>query len=228
MNTSVIIPVYNEADIIGETIRKVRCRGGNDVKEIIVVDGGSGDSTLREAGKWGAKILQAPQKGRAAQMNYGAEHAAGGVLYFLHADTHPPPHFTSAVIRAVEAGYDAGCFRLAFDEDHWLLNAYAWFTRFDINMFRFGDQSLFITHAAFSQLNGFREDHMVMEDQEMVRRIKRSFSFVLMEDEVTTAARKYQSVGVVKLQLVFGLILTLYYLGVGQHELVSIYKRFIQ
>lgn len=39
----------------------------------------------------------------------------------------------------------SGCFRLPFDYEHWFLKTNCWFTRFDVNEVRFGDQSLFIT-----------------------------------------------------------------------------------
>lgn len=228
MNISVIIPTYNEADFIGETIGKARSYGGDDVLEIVVVDGGSGDTTLKEARKAGAKTIVSPQKGRAAQMNAGAEHAGGSLLYFLHADSHPPPRYAPEILQAVDAGSDAGCFRLSFDDRHWLLAFYAWFTRFDIDLFRFGDQSLFMTRAAFSEIGGFREDHMVMEDQEIVRRVKRSFTFRVLDDTVTTSARKYREMGILKLQMVFFFIWSLYYLGVEQDQLVSVYNRLIR
>lgn len=228
MKLSVIIPAYNEADIITETVEKVRSRGGNDIAEVIVVDGGSTDKTLSRARKTGAKVLQSPQKGRAAQMNYGAAHAKTDLLYFLHADSYPPPHFTRAIKQALDKDFDAGCFRLQFDDTHWLLRLYAWFTRFDINAFRFGDQSLFVRHTVFSGIGGFREDHIVMEDQEIVRRIKRSFSFRILDGAVTTSARTYREIGIVRLQMIFFLIFSLYYLGVEQEYLVSVYNRLIQ
>ncbi len=227
MNISVIIPTYNEADVIGETIGKARSYGGDDVSEIIVVDGGSSDATLKEARQAGATTIESPQKGRAAQMNAGAGHAGCDLLYFLHADSHPPPRYAAEILQAVEAGRDAGCFRLSFDDRHWLLRFYAWFTRFDIDLFRFGDQSLFMTRTAFFEIGGFREDHIVMEDQEIVRRVKRSFSFDILDAAVTTSARKYREVGIIRLQLVFGLIWSLYYLGIEQEQLVSVYHRFM-
>ncbi|SHG26151.1 transferase 2, rSAM/selenodomain-associated [Fodinibius roseus] len=227
MNISVIIPTYNEAEIIGETIGKVRSHGGDAIVEIIVVDGGSDDATVQEARRAGATTIKSPRKGRAAQMNTGAGHARGNLLYFLHADSHPPPCYATNILQAVDAGSDAGCFRLSFDDRHWLLRFYAWFTRFDIDLFRFGDQSLFMTRTAFSGIGGFREDHRVMEDQEIVRRVKRSFSFEVLDDVVTTSARKYRDVGIIRLQLVFGLIVCLYYLGMEQQKLVSVYHRFI-
>lgn len=38
-------------------------------------------------------IIQSNIKGRAAQMNMGAEMAKGEILYFVHADTRPPLSF---------------------------------------------------------------------------------------------------------------------------------------
>jgi len=221
MSISVIIPTYNEAGYIAETIEKI---SANSVQEILVVDGGSGDKTLSKARTAGAKTLKCPQKGRAVQMNYGARHARGKILYFLHADTHPPSRFATCINRAIADGYDAGCFQLSFDDDHFLLQFYSWFTRFDIDAFRFGDQSLFVDRNVFSDLRGFQEDHMMMEGQDMVRRIKNSYSFVLLDDTVTTSARKYRRQGIVKLQLVFFLIFCLHYLGISQQNLVYIYN----
>lgn len=228
MSISVVIPTYNEEATIAGTIRSVRDNSGEAVTEILVVDAGSSDATVREAQKAGATVLQSPRKGRAAQMNYGARHTRGEVLYFLHADSHPPKDFDRAILDAIQSGRDAGCFRLSFDDSHKLLKYYAWFSRFNITAFRFGDQSLFIRRNVFLQVGGFREDHIVMEDQEIVRRIKKSHAFTVLSKVVTTSARKYREVGVLKLQTIFFLIFSLYYLGVDQQKLASLYNRWIQ
>lgn len=227
MSISVIIPTFNEADTIAETIEKVRQHSNDYIQEIVVVDGGSTDQTIERANTAGAQILESINKGRAAQMNTGAKHANGETFYFLHADTHPPKNFDSAIKQAVDQNYQAGCFQLGFDDDHFLLRLYGWFTRFDIDLFRFGDQSLFITKDIFHELQGFQEDHIVMEDQEFVRRIKKNASFTILDKAVTTSAQKYQDNGTIKLQLVFTLILSLYYIGINQDKLVAIYKRLI-
>lgn len=227
MSISVIIPAFNEANSVTETITKVRQNSNGHILEIIVVDGGSADETIEKANAAGVKTLESPKKGRAAQMNVGVKHAEGEILYFLHADTHPPTNFDTAIKKAIDQNYKAGCFQLAFDHNHFLLRSYSWFTRFDIDLFRFGDQSLFITKNAFHQLQGFREDHIVMEDQEFVRRIKQHFSFAILDKTVITSAQKYRENGIIKLQLVFTLILLLYYIGIKQDRLVAIYKRFI-
>lgn len=227
MKLSVIIPAYNEADRIAETVQTVRDHGGNAIEEIIVVDGNSTDATISEAESAGAQTLISERRGRAAQMNCGAARAKGELLYFLHADSHPPTNFAQKVKQAVSEGFEAGCFRLAFDSDHFLLKFYAWCTRFDIDAFRFGDQSLFILQNVFSSIGGFREDHIVMEDNEIVRRIKNKYSFVILGDEVVTSARTYRKVGVVKLQLIFGLIYVFYFLGVEQEKLAQIRRKAI-
>lgn len=222
MKLSVIIPAYNEERQIAATIALVKQKGHELVEEIIVVDGQSTDNTAAEARSAGAKVVISPRKGRAAQMNAGAEHASAEILYFLHADTIPPEGFAESVCKAIKKGYQAGCFRLTFDEDHFLLDLYAWFTRFDVDAFRFGDQSLFIQQNVFFAIDGFREDHIVMEDNEIVRRIKDKYHFTIIDEPVETSARLYREVGVLKLQLVFLLIYVLYFCGVEQKTLADI------
>lgn len=227
MTVSVIIPAYNEEKVIADTINAVQTRSGEAVCEIILVDGASTDDTALKARTAGAKVTISPQKGRAAQMNYGAVQAKGDILYFLHADSIPPARFAQKIKKAISKGYESGCFRLAFDENHPLLDLYAWFTRFDVDAFRFGDQSLFILRNAFSAIGGFREDHILMEDNEIVRRIKRNYTFSILDDIVETSARTYKEVGVVKLQLVFFLIYILYFMGVEQEKLADIRRNVI-
>ena len=227
MEISVIIPAYNEADTIGKTISAVRRRSAGHLREILVVDGGSKDDTAERVKQTKARLVQSPGKGRSVQMNYGAEMASGEILYFLHADTIPPNYFDKTILKSVNDGARAGCFRLTFDYDHPLLDFYAWCTRFDIDAFRFGDQSLFVINDTFKMVGGFREDHIVMEDQELVKRIKNDYPFALLSDSVTTSSRKYLKNGVLKLQLVFTLIFLLYKMGVSQAKLVLIYKKII-
>lgn len=227
MDLSIIIPTYNEGEIIADTIDHLQKVSAGKITEIIVVDGGSTDSTNRQAQAAGATVLQPPRKGRAAQMNYGAKQASGDVLYFLHADSLPPKNFDRPIKKAVSGGYPSGCFQLQFDWNHPLLNFYGWCTRFNCNAFRFGDQSLFVERELFYDINGFKGDYIVMEDNEIVRRLQKKADFQILPSKVKTSARKYREQGVVRLQLIFALIYTLYFLGISQKNLASIYKRFI-
>ena len=79
---SIIIPVYNEENIIQETLAALPYK---DNLEVIVVDGGSLDRTVEIAKGYPVKVILGP-KNRALQMNMGAEAAKGEAFLFLHAD----------------------------------------------------------------------------------------------------------------------------------------------
>jgi len=175
---SIIIPTYNEEENIAATIAEIKNRDKeNCSSEIIVSDGQSTDKTVAIASNAGATVITNEKKGRSAQMNYGASIAKGEVLYFLHADSIPPENFTSYILNAIGEKYVSGCFRLAFDYQHWFLKANCWFTRFDVNAVRFGDQSLFVRKDVFEKCGGFDEKLLMMEDQEIIHRIKKYGKF---------------------------------------------------
>ena len=225
---SIIIPTYNEAAQIGQTIAAIKAAAGKHDHEIIIVDGGSNDATISIAKANNAATLTGSKKGRAAQMNYGATSANGDVLYFLHADSIPPNNFINYINDAIDKGFASGCFKLKFDYEHWFLKANAWFTKFDVNAFRFGDQSLFVTKKVFNKCNGFREDLYVMEDQEIIRRIKKFGRFIVMDEMIVTSARKYRDNGTFRMQAIFFRIWFLYYLGCSQERLTGLYRRLIR
>lgn len=225
---SIIIPTYNEADQIANTISIIHAANGKHEAEVIVVDGGSSDDTVAIAKQCGATVITCKRKGRAAQMNKGASVAKHDLLYFLHADSIPPNNFTTQILRAYKNGAKSGCFRLAFDYEHWFLKANAWFTRFNVNAVRFGDQSLFVTKNIFQKSGGFREDLLMMEDQEIIHRIKKHGRFKVMNDVVITSAKKYLDNGVYRMQSIFYRIWALYYLGYSQQRLLKLHRRLIK
>lgn len=224
---SVIIPTFNEADKIAHAIEKIRLANKRYELEIIVVDGGSTDQTISIVKNSGATIISSP-KGRALQMNRGAKAANSKILYFLHADSTPPSNFIEYISDSIHEGAVSGCFRLSFDLNHWFLRANCWFTRFDFNVFRFGDQSLFVLKDIFDQAGGFNEGLLLMEDQEIISRIKKHGRFMVMNAIIITSARKYLDNGVFRMQAIFFLIWVSYYLGCPQGFLLKLYKRLIK
>lgn len=190
MRLTIIIPTYNEAVCLQKTIEFVCTYGGADT-EIIVSDGGSVDTTCAIAAAFPVTLLHAPVRGRAEQMNYAAQRASGDILFFLHADCLPPVAFRDKIITAIRSGRTAGCFRYHFDSPSRLLRAQAWFVRLPGIMFRGGDQTLFITKDTFMQIGGYAEHYVVMEDYEIIRRIKKAGSFVVLPDHALVSARKY-------------------------------------
>lgn len=226
---SIIIPTYNEELNIKNTLQQLwRLDELNLVKEIIIVDGGSIDQTVTIAKSEGVTVVVSKRKGRAAQMNLGASLASERVLYFLHADTIPPLNFSNQIAQSIANEYDAGCFRLSFDHDHWFLKANCWFTRFDVNAFRFGDQSLFVTKEKFIEAGSFCENHLVLEDQHLIKKLKNIARFTVMKKPVLTSARKYLENGIYRTQAIFFLVYLMYRLGFSQQRLVTTYKKLIR
>lgn len=229
MKISIIIPTFNEAEKIGQLLEYIQQNAAGVDYEILVADGGSSDTTPVWVNSSRAKLISCPQKGRAAQMNYAAARCNSDLLFFLHADSFPPSGFLQQIILSVNAGADAGCFRLKFDSRHWFLRANAWFTRFNLNAFRFGDQGLFVKRSFFEEIKGYREDHIVMEDQDMVIRLRKAGArFKVIPDYVLTSSRKYRQNGPVRLQFIFFLIWLNYYRGWSQEKLVQLYLRKIR
>ncbi|MCL4783831.1 MAG: glycosyltransferase family 2 protein [Bryobacterales bacterium] len=91
LSVSVIVPVYNGAATLGDTLRSLRdssCRPG----QIIVVDDGSTDASARIAEEFGVTVLSTRGRcGPAVARGIGAEEATGTVLLFLDSDVcvHP-------------------------------------------------------------------------------------------------------------------------------------------
>ncbi len=227
MKISVIIPTCNEEEHIGELIQFILQYGKQSVNEVIVADGHSQDNTLSVAKQAGALPLLSPKKSRAAQMNYGACAATGDVLYFVHADVQLLPCFTEDIINAIHAGYPTGCYRYQFDSPRRLLQANAYFTRFNGIMCRGGDQTLFITKEIFNLLNGFNEAYVVMEDYDMIQRIQRQFPFKIIPKDILVSARKYDNNSWAKVQVANLVAFLQYFLNRSPEKIALLYKKML-
>lgn len=191
---SIIIPTLNEADTVQYLIEYLQEHGGDLLWEIIVSDGGSTDDTANLALQCGAKVFRSPEKGRAAQMNYGAAHATGDVFYFIHADTFPPVSFVHDILEAVEAGYSFGRYRTKFNSNSKILLLNAWFTRFDLLICYGGDQTLFMAKELFEKLKGFNGQMRIMEDYDIVVRAKAlDGKYKIFKKTALISARKYET-----------------------------------
>ncbi len=221
---SVIIPTYNEAANIGRLVADLRRYAPPGAVEILVVDARSPDGTAAAARAAGATVLEAPQPGRAAQLNYGARQARGDVFYFVHADVGIHPDYVATVRAAVAQGHAAGCYRFRFDSPHPLLRINSYGTRFKGIMSRGGDQTLFVTRALFEQLGGFNEQFVIMEDFEIIQRIRRVASFHIVPLDVVVSARKYETNGWLRVQLANLTAFAMYFLKQPPPRIARTYK----
>ena len=224
MTLSVIIPTCNEAPGIARLVHALRRQAPPGAVEVLVVDAHSPDGTAEAARQAGATVLLAPVPGRAAQMNYGAQMATGDVLYFVHADVEIHPDYVATIGQAVAQGHGAGCYRFRFNSPHPLLRINSYGTRFKGIMSRGGDQTLFITRELFARLGGFNERFVIMEDFEIIQRIRRVASFLIVPQDVVVSARKYETNGWLRVQLANLAAFSLFFLRVSPPRIARTYK----
>lgn len=220
---SIIIAAINEARNIKETIATTQSRLNI---EVILVDGGSQDDTVAIAQSLGVKVISS-SPGRAVQMNAGAVASGGEILLFLHADTRLPTGFDEMICTALQQpGTVAGAFNLRIDAPllslRWVELGVKWRSHFC--QMPYGDQAIFLTKESFQQIGGFPE-LPIMEDFELICRLKRIGRIVIIPTPVLTSARRWLQKGIFKTTLLNQLVIIAYLLGVSPERIRRWYRR---
>lgn len=220
---SVVIPTLNEAARLPPLLDALARE--ETLHEVIVVDGGSTDSTAAIAEARGVQVVQAPP-GRGQQLHEGAGHASGDVLLFLHADTVFPAGGLAAIAMALteEPRAPGGNFRLLFDGgdgfSRWLERFYAWIRARGIY---YGDSGIFIRRPVCERLGGVRPIAL-MEDYDLVRRLEKAGkTLCIAEPPLITSSRRFQGRHPAAIVLGWLLFHTLYHLGVDPERLAALY-----
>lgn len=220
---SVIVPALNEAAGIGDTLAALaplRAAG----HEVLVVDGGSRDDTVRRAEAACDRVLDAP-RGRAAQMNAGAAAAQGEGLLFLHADTRLPPDALPAVQQALAAGARWGRFDVAIEgRSRWLpvvATLMNWRSR--LTGIATGDQALFVSAALFRELGGYAPLPL-MEDVELSRRLRAVARPACLRQRVRTSGRRWDERGALRTIVLMWWLRWRYWRGTPADALARAYR----
>lgn len=227
MKLSIVIPVLNEAENLSKLLPYLKEHSSGKSTEIIVVDGGSTDASKNICLQYQVKYILSNMACRSIQMNLGAKHSDGEILYFVHADTVPPSTFVTDILEHFCLGYEMGCYRFKFDSKQILLKLNAYFTRFDKLWCRGGDQTFFITKQLFEQSGGYRDDHSIMEEYEYFTRMKPKHSFVIIPKSVTVSARKYDTNSYLRVQCANFLVFYMWKRKYPQEKLVQTYKKLL-
>ena len=217
---SVIIPVLNEAENIAATIASTKN------VEVIVVDGGSQDSTVQIAKELGVKVVLFNTANRAQQMNAGAQTATGEILLFLHADTRLPIQFDTMVYQAITSNVAAGAFALRIDSALWRLRLVEMSVNMRSRIFAlpYGDQAIFLKAQLFHELDGFA-DLPIMEDFELICRLRRRGRIAIISTPVITSKRRWQKLGIMQTIFINQVAIIAYLLRISPQKIAAWYRR---
>ncbi len=219
---SIIIPVLDEAALIGARLASLQNLRAQGI-ELIVVDGGSVDATPRLAAPLADQVLAAP-RGRATQMNAGAAVSRGRVLWFLHADTALPEGAPRAVLAAVGAGAGWGRFDVRIDGSHPVLRIVEtmmnWRSR--LSGIATGDQAIFVRRDLFERAGAY-PDLPLMEDIALCSALKRLAPPACLRETVVTSGRRWERRGVLRTVLLMWWLRAAYALGVDPTRLALRY-----
>lgn len=214
---SVVIPTLDEAQCVASAVKSALDAGAH---EVIVVDGHSGDRTRELAAGAGARVLES-SPGRALQMNAGADAATGTVLLFLHADTTLPAGACALAREALsQPGTVAGSFGFSVRKGarHGRLITLVGRLRSRLSGDPFGDQGLFLLVSTFTDVGGF-PDLPVMEDLELVSRLRGLGKVRTLRQPAVTSARAWEVHGLLKTSAINQVAILAYRLGVSAERI---------
>lgn len=186
---SVVIPTYNRAKLVQRAIDSVLSQTYSNM-EVIVVDDGSTDDTLRELRSYDGRIrvLSQPNGGPAAARNLGIAHACGELIAFLDSDDiwveekverqvrllesvgkAVPCCITNIEMRwndGIKTSFDISWLHTDLDEGLWLNVARVLASRFVLF-----NQSVLVRRTALEKTGYFNENLRLLEDRDLALRL---------------------------------------------------------
>ena len=219
---AIVVPMLDEAATLPALLVHLagwRARGC----EVVLVDGGSRDDSVEMSRAAGFRVLIA-ERGRARQMNAGAQACGRALLLFLHADTRLP-EAADAMVCAALAVQAWGRFDVHIDGRPRMLRVVAALMnlRSRLSGIATGDQAIFVRRDVFEAVGGF-PDQPLMEDIELSCRLLRVSRPACLRARVRTSGRRWEQRGVWRTIALMWRLRWAYWRGVPAERLAEAYR----
>lgn len=199
---SIVIPTFQEESYIGATISNLRRMGSSTCFEVIVVDGGSTDNTVKEAQGLADRVCIINKRGISTARNFGARRARSELLLFLDADVNPPAGFVEKILHVFEDRNIIGATCTIMPKySRALEKAFFYFYN---GLIRFvcgfrphsRGEFLAVRKSVFLSLNGFDEALPCLEDHDLAYRLSKMGKFAFVKDfTVYESMRRFRKLG---------------------------------
>jgi rSAM/selenodomain-associated transferase 2 len=220
---SIIIPTINEEYKIEQllnSLQPLRQLG----HEVIVVDGGSFDSTVSLALPLCDHICQST-KSRSVQMNSGVRKASGHCFIFLHADTLLPDNILELFSKINSIENQWGRFDIRLTGHEWIFRVIekCMNSRSRLTGIVTGDQAIFVGKALFAEVNGYPEIAL-MEDIAISKLLMKYSKPVCIREKVISSSRRWEKNGVIKTIIKMWVFRLLYFFCYDTNQLAKRYE----
>ncbi len=219
---SIIIPVLNEETSILIFLKKLQQFRDNG-HEIILVDGGSTDNTVKLSENYVNQIIIS-KPCRSTQMNSGAKHAKNNILLFLHSDTFLPDLADTIISSSLSGSKVWGRFNIKLSGKSFIYRIIETMINFrsQYTSIATGDQAIFVTKKTFESINGY-PDILLMEDIAISKILRQQNQCACLSDKVVTSSRRWEKHGIFRTILLMWLLRLLYFVGVHPDKLHKLY-----
>ncbi len=235
---SIIIPTLNSAKELPATFAALMpalLEGA--INEVIIVDGGSTDDTIKIADEAGATIIKAEKKGRGPQLSTGAKAAKNQWMLFLHSDTELEDDWHIEAIQFIKSQDQnttaetannkipsAAAFKFSLKDKGVFPKLIAKMVALRCALFSlpYGDQGLLISKKTYDKCGGYPQ-FPIMEDTDIIRRLPTPVK--ILQSRAFTSAERYQKEGYFKRSTRNLYCLAAYYRGLPPEKIYQIYTK---
>jgi glycosyltransferase involved in cell wall biosynthesis len=215
---SIIIPAFNEQDVIERLLMSIKNQTYKNI-ETIVVDDSSTDNTAKLARKYATNVFVRPHSERSVQRNLGASKARGEYLLFLDADMELTPKVISECVKKTQSDMEIGA--VAIPELPMANNFLEKVKAFERSFYSdFGDPDTdaarFFSKKIFDQVGGYDIDLTGPEDWDLPENI---VNLGYKIGRISSRIKHYE-----RISSLLKLIKKKYYYGLSSHRYFKKHK----